>query len=497
MHAHTPQAYFDAARYLARNPDLFAAGLNTPAAAWDHYQRHGAAESLAGAASRSPAPWFDAAWYLAQHPDLAAAGLAPADLFVHFVLWGIAEGRAPAAGFHATLDELAAYAAANADLRHAFGIHDPARLSPAQHEALARHLYQYGYAEGRDAVPFDRPPPADPHRFQLSERIETLRGTDADDLFLAPTLWADGVQVDTLQPGDVLLGGGGHDTLLLESLGGTIPLRMDGIEHLRLTAHYLTSLEAAYAHGLRAVTVEQSAGAVAVRHLEQLVQLTVRDQVGVRDPAFGANHIGLTYGGQALEGHSVQAIVLDHARLQPGGAWLYFDALAGTLDALDITVTGASSLAGIGGAPDPAAWGADYADLAGLGTVRVHARAALDLGLLAAPDLLRFDASGSSAGVTVDLSRVDGASLRVRGGAGDDVFVIDPAAHAGQVLHLSLGGGRDTLRIRGGVEGRDLSFHEDPDGSLRLGWDEGAGIRLLAVIDDLALDRVADALSIV
>lgn len=529
-----PTLYFDASHYLSRNPDVFAAGLNTASAAWRHYLQYGAAESLAGPPGRAPAPWFDAAWYLAQHPDLAAAGLAPADLFAHFATWGIAEGRAPAAGFHATHDELAAYAAANADLRQAFGIHDAARLSPVQHEALARHLYQYGYAEDRDAIPFDRPPPADAHLFHLSERIETLRGTEADDLFLAPTLWAGGAQTNTLQPGDAIHGGGGFDTLALESVGGTIPLRMDGVEHLRLTAHYLTTLEAAYAHGLQTVTVEQSAGAVTVRHLDSLVGLAVRDQVAVRDPAFGVNHITLTYGGQALDGAATQSIVLDRAELKTGGAWLYFDALgASTLDALDITATGASSLAGIGGAPDPAYMGPASAVLDGVSVVRVHAQAVLDLGRLATPGLTLLDASDSTAGVSADLSLVGGDMLRIVGGAGDDVFILAPQAYPDQCVALSLGGGRDTIMLgdlavsgadriwvlagpaydglagvdaalaaQGAPGGAVLAFWRDAAGTVWLGHDAdggldggGAGIRLIASVDDRDLGAVSDALA--
>jgi len=58
---------FDMAWYLARNPDVAAAGLHPLL----HYVQHGAQEG------RQPHPLFDTAWYLVQHPDVAVAGLHP------------------------------------------------------------------------------------------------------------------------------------------------------------------------------------------------------------------------------------------------------------------------------------------------------------------------------------------------------------------------------------------------------------------------------------
>lgn len=78
---------FDAAYYLAENPDVAA----DPASAGDplgHYLRHG------GYDGRDPRAGFDTAYYLQTNPDVAASGAHP---LVHYVTRGFAEGRAPCA----------------------------------------------------------------------------------------------------------------------------------------------------------------------------------------------------------------------------------------------------------------------------------------------------------------------------------------------------------------------------------------------------------------
>jgi subtilisin-like proprotein convertase family protein len=73
-------AFFDTAGYLATYQDVAAAGVNPLA----HYFQIGWQEG------RDPSAWFDSALYLAQYSDVAAAGLNPLD---HFLRHGIAEGR--------------------------------------------------------------------------------------------------------------------------------------------------------------------------------------------------------------------------------------------------------------------------------------------------------------------------------------------------------------------------------------------------------------------
>ncbi len=117
-----PNPYFDTVWYLAQNPEIAAAGVNPLL----HYHAFGEA------AGRDPAPWFqvnwyraayergplgaclahflerrftgqvnpvpvfDGAYYLDTNNDVAAGG---ADPFEHFMVFGAAEGRNPAADF--------------------------------------------------------------------------------------------------------------------------------------------------------------------------------------------------------------------------------------------------------------------------------------------------------------------------------------------------------------------------------------------------------------
>ena len=84
-------ARFDAAWYLARNPDVARNGYD-PAA---HYGCFGWLEGRLPNPGFSPADYLryvelDAAWYLARYPDVQAAGL---DAATHFVQHGWREGR--------------------------------------------------------------------------------------------------------------------------------------------------------------------------------------------------------------------------------------------------------------------------------------------------------------------------------------------------------------------------------------------------------------------
>jgi glycosyltransferase involved in cell wall biosynthesis len=117
-----PNPYFDTAWYLAANPEIASAGVNPLL----HYIAFGEAEG------RDPSPWFDTKWYretyklgpgdaclrhflerrtsgqvspvpvfdpgfyLEQNPDVARSGVDP---FEHFCIFGVTEGRNPAAEF--------------------------------------------------------------------------------------------------------------------------------------------------------------------------------------------------------------------------------------------------------------------------------------------------------------------------------------------------------------------------------------------------------------
>ena len=117
-----PGRDFDAAWYLARNPDVAAARLDP----LRHYLDYGWKEG------RDPNAFFSTAWYLNQNPDVAAARVNP---LVHYVDRGWREGRDPGPRFSTS-----AYLRANPDVR-------AAGIDPLQHFLL------HGRAEGRPAAP--------------------------------------------------------------------------------------------------------------------------------------------------------------------------------------------------------------------------------------------------------------------------------------------------------------------------------------------------------
>src|SRR5262249_36256621 len=88
-----------------------------------------------------PETFFDAAFYLAHNPDVASAiakGLLP-DAWTHFRLYGKFEGRQPSALFNESF-----YLAHNPDVAFAVAMH----ILPTGFD----HYVLFGYAEPRQAV---------------------------------------------------------------------------------------------------------------------------------------------------------------------------------------------------------------------------------------------------------------------------------------------------------------------------------------------------------
>lgn len=88
VYAQAFAGFFDPEWYLARYPDIAAAGQDP----LEHFVQHGVAEG------RNPNQWFDAAWYLEHYPDVAASGVNP---LLHYLQLGAAEGRNPHPHFDA------------------------------------------------------------------------------------------------------------------------------------------------------------------------------------------------------------------------------------------------------------------------------------------------------------------------------------------------------------------------------------------------------------
>ena len=93
---------FDAAYYLAHNPDVAAAGVDP----YLHFQLFGWKEG------RNPSALFDVHFYLTQNPDIAAANVNP---LLHYEIYGWIEGRNPSLLFSD-----AGYLAANPDVAAAY-----------------------------------------------------------------------------------------------------------------------------------------------------------------------------------------------------------------------------------------------------------------------------------------------------------------------------------------------------------------------------------------
>lgn len=82
--ARSTSVLFDSDWYLARNPDVAAAVAARVTTALDHYLVNGWREG------RDPSAAFDTSAYLDRNPDVAVAGMNP---LVHFIGWGLSEGR--------------------------------------------------------------------------------------------------------------------------------------------------------------------------------------------------------------------------------------------------------------------------------------------------------------------------------------------------------------------------------------------------------------------
>lgn len=243
--------------------------------------------------------------------------------------------------------------------------------------------------------------------------------------------------MNTLQSGDVVNGGEGNDTLIAESTGGTIAATLNSVENLRLTSYGATTIEGANATGLKSVSIENSVAASTVRNLSEVVELTVKNQTGNNDVTIG-------YTDTALTGTNVQKLTLNNVTMKAAGGRILFDDNngAGTLEQLDIAVTGASDIAGI---TDIA--GTDV--LRGVTTVSVNASAKADLGSVNATKMTSFDASASTAGVTADVSAAAGNDLSIKGGEGDDVITFGVATALTNKDTIDLGAGSNTLKITG------------------------------------------------
>lgn len=125
-----PAALFDASYYASVNPDVAAAAGSNVSALYLHYVTYGMAEG------RETCPWFDLKQYKQNNPDLVQIfGNDNLAYYQHYLEHGMAEEREGGGFFDA-----AAYAAAYPDVAEAVG-NDAA--------ALYQHFITAGIKEGR------------------------------------------------------------------------------------------------------------------------------------------------------------------------------------------------------------------------------------------------------------------------------------------------------------------------------------------------------------
>lgn len=441
--------YFNAQYYLAQNPDLLAAGINTVDAAWAHYVNYGASEALNGASSRSPAPWFDVQYYLSANPDLLTSGLTGAQLFEHFVTYGINEGRVPSANAAQMTDaSLLAYAKGNADLATAFGVAaDATSLTDAQRDGLANHFYEYGYKEGRADAPFT--PDTNPGQtFTLTTGVDSISSAGATLNNGATTVTAPGAGNDTLnavvattlQVSDSIdLAGGTNTANLINAANQNVDLTT--VPYLRnVQVLNYTDVEAANANAVDAVVLPQlttfnvngSLAGVTLNNATSTIGTFGISNIATKD----AGNLTVNYvAGQNTGTADAATLNLSSVAAQAGAgagdfATIAFAGAAANqgVETLNVVATGTNRVDAITSA-DNAASTLTALNISGTGSLRIDN--ALDFAGTGAITGT-VDASKNSGGVTVTLGA--GENVKFVGGSGNDRVNAVATLTSGDVL---------------------------------------------------------------
>jgi hypothetical protein len=130
---------FDASYYLLKHPDLI--NMSSISAVVDHFKATAANGS-------APNAWFDPVYYASKWADLQPLKLTAAELFAHYNLYGVWEGRSAGAA----LDKFdgARYLKDNPDVAAYVNAHAADFLGSIGNGAIA-HYVIYGSHEGRAA----------------------------------------------------------------------------------------------------------------------------------------------------------------------------------------------------------------------------------------------------------------------------------------------------------------------------------------------------------
>lgn len=188
----------------------------------DHFVTIGAARG------NKPNASFDPGFYASKYADLSGKGLDAADLLVHYLQFGLDEGRLGSASllsFNPT-----AYLAANPDI-NTYVQANLAQFGGSATNGAIAHYVKFGQIEGRPTAPAAAPVTT----LKLTADEDNIAGTSAAETFSAYIV----DNQNTLQSGDMVNGGAGTDRLYADigtSQNFAITAETTGIEEVAIRA---------------------------------------------------------------------------------------------------------------------------------------------------------------------------------------------------------------------------------------------------------------------
>jgi S-layer protein len=263
----------------------------------------------------------------------------------------------------------------------------------------------------------------------LTTASDVLEGTSGDDTFFGKlgVNSSTGALADTAQSVDVVSGGAGNDTLVLETqAGGTLAMTVADVENITYKVFAAQTYNAANTTGLQKLTNSGSIVNATVTNVGALVELGVENVTG--------NTTSLSYLASAVSGASdTQKITLNGAT---NNHVIDFDDTVNGIETIEITTTGAASKVKL-----------DDAD--GLKTLTINGDQSLALGFNATNDsptgLTTVDGSAATAALSLELdTNVADSNLKVTTGTGADKVTIGGLTKDDVV---DLGEGDDTLVV--------------------------------------------------
>lgn len=379
---------FNATYYLQQNPDVATSWTGTPL---QHYIQFGALEG------RAPTAWFNADFYRASYTDLQSMNAL--QLFNHYCNYGFNEGRVPMLNF--------------SNFNGARYLLDNPDVAAAGYTAAdaVSHYVVYGEYEGRVAyatngVVID-PVVNEGGLFPLTLGVDSIPGTQFNDTF-------DASIAGTLQSFDSLDGMGGTDTLYATVTGNVTPARLANMEVISATATAIGTLN--LINGGQVTNVNNNGSTAA---------LTVSNIAAGADLAVSNTATATQFDYATVTGTQSANLTIDGVT---GGA----DITIAGVETLNVTSTGNA---------------ANVADIIAAAATTVGIDGAADLNISGAATNLDaatlIDASGMVGDLTIEVSpQVSNTTATiVRGGLGDDTFVVTGTQIGTGTVASTLNGG--------------------------------------------------------